>query len=121
MKRVYISGPMTGKPELNFPAFNKAAAELRAAGFDVINPAEIGEVPGLEWADYMRADIRMLMDCDTVATLPDWKKSKGARLEVHIAGELGMTVYPVWLLHGLEKFRQLGRRAAAKRVASQAS
>lgn len=40
----------------------------------------------------MRRDIAALMDCDTVATLPGWEHSKGARLEVLIAERLGMTV-----------------------------
>ncbi|PTR23700.1 MULTISPECIES: DUF4406 domain-containing protein [unclassified Pseudomonas] len=40
----------------------------------------------------MRLDIDALMDCDTVATLPGWAHSKGARLEVLIADRLGMTV-----------------------------
>ena len=45
--RVYISGPMSGLPELNFPAFHAAAASLRAKGLDVVNPAEINaEHPG---------------------------------------------------------------------------
>lgn len=30
MKRIYISGPMSGMPEHNFPAFNAEAARLRA-------------------------------------------------------------------------------------------
>ena len=29
---VYISGPMTGLPEFNYPAFFAKAAELRAEG-----------------------------------------------------------------------------------------
>ena len=38
---IYIAGPMTGRPDLNFPAFHAAATTLRDAGFDVVNPAEI--------------------------------------------------------------------------------
>jgi hypothetical protein len=87
---IYISGPMTGLPDLNFPAFNAAAAQLRAKGFTVVNPAEFGEGEGKEWADYMRKYIKALMDCDMVATLPGWADSKGACLEVGIAVALGM-------------------------------
>ncbi|MEN4946596.1 DUF4406 domain-containing protein [Pseudomonas proteolytica] len=40
----------------------------------------------------MRRDIAALMDCDTVATLPGWKESKGALLEVLITLHLGMRI-----------------------------
>ena len=97
---IYISGPMTGLPAFNFPAFNAAAAQLRAAGWHVINPAEHDEAPGQAWADYLRKDIRLLMDCTGVALLDGWERSKGARLERHIALELGMEVHPLgwWLV-----------------------
>src|SRR6266705_605952 len=92
MKRIYISGPMTGMPNLNFLAFHAEAARLRAMCHEVVNPAE-GPLPaGLPWADYMRFDIAALLTCTMVAVLPGWGKSKGARLECSIALELGMTV-----------------------------
>ena len=37
---IYLSGPMTGLPEFNYPAFHEAARRWRAIGWDVINPAE---------------------------------------------------------------------------------
>ncbi len=91
MKRIYLSGPMTGLPELNFPAFAAMTDSLRAVGHAVTNPAELNPDGGT-WNDCMRRDIAALMDCDTVATLPGWENSKGARLEVLIAERLGMTV-----------------------------
>lgn len=91
MKRLYISGPMTGLPDWNFPAFNAKAQELRERGFQVVNPAEDKE-PDLEWSDYLRIDLRMLMDCDAIYMLPGWQGSKGARLEHHVACELGFAV-----------------------------
>lgn len=91
-RAVYISGPMTGLPEFNFPAFNAKAAELRAAGHDVINPTEHGEDGCTEWHEFLRKDIRLLMDCYAIHMLPGWENSKGARLELHIARELGMRV-----------------------------
>lgn len=92
MNRTYISGPMTGLPEFNFPAFHAKAAELRQAGVDVINPAEHDEAPDLPWQVYLRKDIKMLMDCDTIHMLPGWRKSRGARLELLIALKLGFAV-----------------------------
>ena len=90
--RIYVSGPMTGHPELNFPAFHAKAKELRAQGFDVCNPADHDEVPNQSWAFYLRKDIRLLMDCQALHLLPGWASSRGARLEHHIARELGMQI-----------------------------
>ena len=93
--RLYIAGPMTGLPDLNFPAFNRAAAILRAAGYEAINPAEINPDPTAGWEACMRADIAELVKCDGVALLPGWERSRGASLEAHIAHSLGMRlVYP---------------------------
>lgn len=44
--RIYVSGPMTGKPEFNYPAFNAAAKRLRDEGHFVINPAELSAIFG---------------------------------------------------------------------------
>lgn len=92
MKRIYISGPMTGLPDLNFPAFNAAAERLRRQGHSVVNPAEIGSEPGRDWVDYMKADIKALCDCDALALLPGWQNSKGAHLELHLAHRLGLEI-----------------------------
>jgi hypothetical protein len=85
---------MTGMPNLNFPAFHAAAARLRASGLDVVNPAELDDADPapLEWHQYLRRDIAQLIECDSLCLLPGWEKSKGARLELHIAQELGMQV-----------------------------
>jgi hypothetical protein len=90
--KVYIAGPMTNLPDLNFPAFHAMAARLRAAGHEVKNPAEINPDPTAKWHDCMRADIRELVTCDAIAMLPGWKESKGATLEHHIAKALELTV-----------------------------
>ncbi|WP_246541602.1 DUF4406 domain-containing protein [Pseudomonas rustica] len=88
--RLYLAGPMTGIEDFNYPAFNAMAERLRAAGYDVENPADHGTVDGADWADYMAYDLTRLGLCGQVAVLPGWENSKGARLEVHIARELGM-------------------------------
>ncbi len=90
--RCYIAGPMTGLPELNFPAFHREAARLRADGWHVVNPAEINADPAAEWLDCMRADIKQLVDCTAILMLPGWERSRGASLEHTIAQRLGMRV-----------------------------
>lgn len=90
MKRIYIAGPMTNMPALNFPAFRRAAADLRGQGHEVVSPAEINSDPKAAWLDCMRADIKQLVDCDAIALLPGWQASRGASLEAHIAEKLGM-------------------------------
>ncbi|MEY4376246.1 MAG: hypothetical protein RJB26_796 [Pseudomonadota bacterium] len=90
MKRVYLSGPMTGIAENNFPAFHEWAARLRADGFDVVSPAELPE--GDTWEACLRKDMRELPTCDAIALMPGWERSKGAHLELHVAHRLGMEV-----------------------------
>lgn len=92
MTRIYLSGPMTGKPDLNFPAFNAEAARMRALGFVVVNPAEVNPDASMPWDLCMRADIKALCDCDTLALLPGWMESKGAHLELHIAHRIGLKI-----------------------------
>jgi hypothetical protein len=90
MKRIYISGPMTGYPNLNFPAFNAEAARLRALGYEVVNPVELNPDPDTSRQECMKRDIRGLLDCDTIALLPGWDRSKGASLEQYVANAVGI-------------------------------
>jgi len=93
MKRVYVSGPMTGMPEHNFPAFHAASAALRDLGMEVVNPAEINSEPGARpWEQCLRNDIKQLCDCDAIVLSPGWERSKGAHLELHIAHRVGIEV-----------------------------
>ncbi len=92
MKRVYISGPMTGFADFNFPAFNVEAARLRAMGLDVVNPVELNPQPVASWEQCMRNDIAALMTCDTLALLTGWELSDGANLELHVAHRVGIRI-----------------------------
>jgi nucleoside 2-deoxyribosyltransferase len=92
---LYIAGPMTGHPDLNFPAFFEAEARLFAAGFTVLNPA-LNQVEGTQsWLAYMRLSLHQIADCDGIATLPGWQNSKGASIEVGLALSLGLPVKTV--------------------------
>ncbi len=92
MKTIYVSGGMSGLPNLNFPAFHAAAAALRSQGHTVVNPAEINPDTTMSWEQCMRADIKALCDCTHIYMLPGWERSKGAHLELHIAHRIGLEV-----------------------------
>lgn len=93
--KIYLAGPMTGLPEFNYPAFNAEATRLRAAGYQVENPAEVEAPASGKWTDYMRLTITKMMRCDCVAKLPGWKRSRGARIEVWLGRLLGFKVIEI--------------------------
>ncbi|MDR5825813.1 DUF4406 domain-containing protein [Caballeronia sp. LZ043] len=99
--RIYIAGPMTGYPELNFPAFHAEAERLRALGFEVVSPAEVDVGPNPTWLTAMRADIKVLVECEAIALLPGRDRSPGATLEHSIARGLGMRVFQARHIIGL--------------------
>jgi len=91
--RVYISGPMTGYPEFNYPAFHAAEAAWTAAGHEVFNPARNADgSTDRPWSFYIRLDIALLLQVDAIAMLPGWEKSRGANLERTIAEALDLPV-----------------------------
>ena len=89
---VYLSGPMTGLPDLNFPAFAQGEEILSQDGQTVLNPTKLGEPQGWEWADFMRRDIVAMLQCNGIALLPGWEKSRGALLEYQVALSLGYRI-----------------------------
>lgn len=90
-KRVYISGPITGMPDLNRPAFEEMKKRLTEAGYLAISPFDVSMVSDKKnWQDYMRADIEAMMGCDAVLMLPGWEKSTGACIEFDLVQKLGI-------------------------------
>lgn len=116
--RLYVSGPITGRPHGNRTAFDTAAQLLRQRGFEVVNPHDLDHAGVIEWAEHMRRDIRALMACHGLALLDGWEHSRGSLLEHHIAQQLGMTCQSVedWLdannRLAIAKYRSAARSGA---------
>lgn len=98
--KVYISGPISGLPESEAKAnFERAERFLRCLRMDTVNPMKLPvvDLPNnptpidrlAQWKKYMVQDIAALFDCNGIYMLPDWEKSKGARIEHAIASEVG--------------------------------
>lgn len=96
---LYLAGPIAGAPDYR-SRFALAAERLRAAGYAVIDPCDHEPIrrPSADqtapptWADWMRPALVSLTQCDGIALLPGLAGSRGAILEVSIAGELGLMV-----------------------------
>lgn len=98
MRKVYLSGPMTGIEFHNYPLFNRVAAQLREEGVFVYNPAEFTNDPEHDFnvREAFAAYCKFICEeADTVVILPGWHTSAGARVEVALARRLGLQIATV--------------------------
>ena len=105
--RCYIAGPIAGVPDFR-KRFAAAVPAVEALGYEVVNPCDIapadhdnGCPPGYDPGDasghtssacFMRADLRVLLDCDAIFMLPGWRESRGATVEHAVAVACGIPV-----------------------------
>ena len=86
MKKIYISGPISGLPlETVYNNFTNVEAQLIEQGYEVVNTLNNGLPTNATWEEHMRADLRLLMECDTIYLLKGYKDSKGAMIEYDLA------------------------------------
>ncbi len=121
---VYISGPMTGIDEYNFPAFRAAAEDLRARGFEVHSPVEMDEETGfvapagptkLEYTpryyQFLQRDMQLIGSgaVDAGVFLDGWVASRGSRAEYRWLTDLALPTLRYPTLQWLD-YRPAGRR-----------
>jgi hypothetical protein len=100
MKKIYISGPMTGIKDYNYPEFDRVSKFFKDNGHAVVNPADVGRSLNLpdsmsdedKHKACMKADIEDLLDCSHIHLLTGWCGSKGARIELSVAESCGIEV-----------------------------
>lgn len=107
-KKVYISGPMTGIVNLNIEEFKKYEDKFKNLNFEVVNPHNLFNKEEVDEMDlklenkeisfeeyhgfFMRRDIKEMMNCDFIAVLKGYEKSKGANIEVYLARNINMPI-----------------------------
>lgn len=92
VKTIYIAGKMSGLPGYGYRNFMKAEKRLVSAGYKVVNPARLNTA-GDNWEKCLRNDLfHIVKKCSGMAVLRNWRHSKGARLEVATAIQLGMLI-----------------------------
>jgi hypothetical protein len=94
--KVYISGKISGLEYYQAQEkFKLTADALKLLGCEPVNPFDNGLTENDPWTKHMAIDIEMLMQCEAIALLSNWKDSKGARIEHYIAKEMGLLVVHV--------------------------
>lgn len=89
--KVYISGKISGLSEKEYKNnFNSAELYLTGLGYDVVNPVAYDTIPNGTWKDYMRRDLKLLLDCDYIYLLDNWTESTGAKVEYSLARDIGI-------------------------------
>ncbi len=91
MKKVYISGPITGIEDYK-QNFGKAADMIwdMKPEFRAVNPVALTHNHDKSYESYMKEDIKALLDCDSIYMLEGWEKSKGATFELEVAKMCGI-------------------------------
>jgi len=99
--KIYLSGPISGKPDFNRKAFQSAKDKIikecsPVTDIEVVNPLDIADLINVEfiergnfrepaWEDYMKRDITELMGASCVYLLDGWRDSRGANVEHFLA------------------------------------
>jgi hypothetical protein len=110
--KVYVAGPMRGKPYFNKNTFVWVTKQLRELGFEVFSPSEHDtDVLGIDLMKYptgnevvegfdirvaLAADLKYVTEqADAICVLKGWEASSGASAEVATARALGIIVAPL--------------------------
>jgi len=92
--KIYISGKITGLVfEDAFKNFEKAEKKWIEEGYEVVNPMTIDHNHDKSWENYMRIDLKAMLECDSIFMLKGWETSRGAVIEHNLAKDLGFKIH----------------------------
>lgn len=92
MKKIYISGKITGMEEEAYALFEKAESDIKKLMWEPVNPMKLKHDHDKSWQSYMRECVKALCDCHCIYMLNNYRDSPGALIELEIAIQLGIDV-----------------------------
>lgn len=93
-KKIYVSGKITGRDyQEALKHFADTSAMLREKGYIVVNPMELEHDHDQSWENFMRVDLKGMLDCDCMYMLSGWAESRGARVEWNLGKDLGFEFF----------------------------
>lgn len=101
--KIYIAGPITSDPKWK-EHFADAEEQLRLkyGAAEIVNPLTLEDTSECDearatiededalWCWMLKRDLRELMTCTHIYMLKNWDQSKGARLELRTAVDVGI-------------------------------
>ena len=92
--KYYLSGAITSQP--NFKEyFLDYEIELRRYTTHedfIFNPASVNWPQDVLWETCMKYDIKFLLNTDYLVLLPNWRRSKGVKVEMYLCRKLGIQI-----------------------------
>jgi len=93
-RKIYISLPISGYDlEERKELAMQMEVKLRSRGYDVFNPLGDKWESGLTTHDYMKRDLKELLECDTIIFMTGFNKSAGCHTELCVAMACGMDIW----------------------------
>lgn len=93
--KVYIAGPMSGLPNFNIEAFDRAEKFIGERGDIAVNPAVLAKkwleknpdrnMSKGEYDQLLLEGLKQIHNCDAILMLPGWQNSNGAKAELSLA------------------------------------
>lgn len=94
---IYISGQMSGIPDLGYSKLSSAESFLKGLGFvSILNPYKmVDQTKSPKWHECLKIDIKDIMNYGVggVILIDNWMNSKGATLEVILFLSLGIPIF----------------------------
>ena len=91
--KVYIAGAIEGHDlDERKKAFRDAAMKLQKQGYETYNPFDNGLPDDAPRAEHIRADLKMMLQCDYIYLLRGYEYSRGACRERDVAIECGISL-----------------------------
>ncbi|MBU5669624.1 DUF4406 domain-containing protein [Peptoniphilus sp. MSJ-1] len=89
--KVFLSGAITNRIDTYKMFFDNAELKFKCLGIECYNPARIDI--NTPWGKAMEETIAQINQCDCLFVLKNWETSKGVKIEIKKAKDIGIPIF----------------------------